>query len=148
MTTPPAHPRKDSTVPDDRLFTMPRRTGGTLAVQCPPWCSQRHSPKDYVEWAWHEGPAIEFTGPGDYYEHFDGGEPYEVMWACIAAEPDHTTGTYGRPYIYFDTLSAGQGGRLDVEQADALIADLRTYTDRLQQLRDHLAQITDTQGEQ
>ncbi|MFJ4339398.1 DUF6907 domain-containing protein [Streptomyces sp. NPDC088915] len=130
----------------DRLIRMALPNGGTLSVKCPPWCTQPHKENDYAHWAWHEAPAIAFTGPGDYYGHFDDGEPYEVMWACLAAQPDDTTGDYGQPYIYFDTLSAGAGGRLDVAQADAYLTELRTYVDRLQQMRDRLAEITQ-QGE-
>ncbi|MFJ3093591.1 DUF6907 domain-containing protein [Streptomyces hydrogenans] len=127
---------------DDRVIHMRQLNGGSLSVKCPPWCTQAHQENDTADHAWHEAPAVSFTGPGDYYGHFDMNEPQEVMWACLSAEPDDTTGDYGQPYIYFDTLSSGQGARLNVAQADAYLADLRTYVNRLQQMRDRLAAIT------
>lgn len=139
----------ESAVPavPDRTYRLSSLSGATLSVKCPPWCTYDHT-GHVAENAWHEAEAVQFIGPGDFYGHFDNGEPYDVMWACISAQPDDETGEYGRPYIYFDTLGCGQGGRLDVAGADKVLADLRAYTARLQQMRDQLAEITRTEGEQ
>ncbi|MEU3413758.1 hypothetical protein ABZ760_21225 [Streptomyces sp. NPDC006658] len=124
----------------DRIQHLPSRHGGTVAVTCPAWCTLPHE-RQAAEDAHHQGPTIAFTGPGDFTGYFDGGEPYEVLFAAICADPEG-----GRPYVYFDTQSEATGARLDVAGLDAVLGDLRTYVDRLQQIRDRLAQIT--QGEQ
>lgn len=131
----------------DRTFRLRTLTGATLSVSCPPWCSEPHE-GSIAENIWHEAEAVAFVGPGDYFGHFDDGEPYEVMWACISAEPDDRTGEYGRPYVYFDTQGQATGARLDVPALDAVLGDLRTYVDRLQQMRDRLAKIIQDGGEQ
>lgn len=131
----------------DELYSMRTRTGSFLAVQCPPWCTQQHDGDQHADSIWHEAPAIAFVGPGDYLGYADDGQPYEVMWACISAQPNDEDGTYGRPYLFFDTLGAGTGARLDVDQADAVLRHLRQYTDRLQQMRDQLARIVKAEGE-
>ncbi|MDJ1131779.1 DUF6907 domain-containing protein [Streptomyces iconiensis] len=126
--------------------TFPGRTlsGRTVTVACPPWCTFPHH--EWVDtWAFHETDSAVFIGPADH-SGFDGGKPYDALWACVSAEA-HEDGGYGRPYLHFDTIGAGAGGRLDVAQTDALLAELRRYTGRLQQLRDQLAKIT-TEGEQ
>lgn len=127
----------------DELHPMQTLRGSLLTVQCPPWCTQQHHGDDLVEHTWHEAPAITFNGPG---EHGDDGRPYEAMWACLSAEPNREDGTYGTPYICFDTLSTGQGARLDIAAADAVLADLRLYVDRLQRMRDQLAAVTRGKG--
>lgn len=128
---------------DHRTIRMDRLAGGVLPVQCPTWCVEQHQPGHLAEHIWHQGPEIRFEGPGDHYWQ-DG--PYGVLAACVSAEPDDVTGGYGRPYLAFDTLAVGQAARLDVEQADVVIAQLRLYTDRLQQMRDRLAAITASTG--
>ncbi|MFF9215498.1 DUF6907 domain-containing protein [Streptomyces viridosporus] len=124
----------------DRTFNLPSRNGGTMAVSCPPWCTMPHT-TEAAEDAHHQGPTVAFTGPGDSTGYFDGGEPYEVLFAAISADP-----AGGEPYVYFDTQGEATGARLDVAGLDAVLSDLRTYVDRLQQMRDRLAQITE--GEQ
>ncbi|MGA5599857.1 DUF6907 domain-containing protein [Streptomyces griseoincarnatus] len=124
----------------DRTHYLPSYNGGTVAVSCPPWCTLPHT-VGAAEDANHQGPAVAFTGPGDCTGYFDGGEPYEVLYAAISADPQG-----GRPYVYFDTQGEATGARLDVAALDVVLGDLRTYVDRLQQMRDRLAQITE--GEQ
>ncbi|MDX2703961.1 hypothetical protein PV350_13975 [Streptomyces sp. PA03-6a] len=126
-----------------RQYSMIKLTGAPIAVTCPSWCTTPHGDGEIAENTWHEGPSILFVGPGDFYEYFDGGEPYEVMWAAISAEPNDADGSHGQPYIYFDTQGQATGARLDVAQADAVLRDLRQYVDRLQQMRDRLAQINE-----
>lgn len=126
----------------ERTFRLPSWNGGTLAVHCPPWCTMPHT-VGAAEDSHHQGPTVAFTGPGDWTGYFDGGEPYEVLYAAISADA-----LGGRPYVYFDTHGEATGARLDVAGLDAVLGDLRTYVDRLQQMRDRLAQIIDDQGEQ
>ncbi|MFC8866372.1 DUF6907 domain-containing protein [Streptomyces sp. NPDC057148] len=121
----------------DRTHHRPSCNGGTVAITCPPWCTLPHT-ADAAEDAHHQGPTVAFTGPGDDTGHFDGGQPYEVLFAAISADPQG-----GRPYVYFDTQGEATGARLDVTGLDAVLADLRTYVDRLQQMRDRLAQLTE-----
>lgn len=104
---------------------------------CPAWC-HNHG----IEHDWHESKPIAFEGPGDMYDETP--EPLEVMWAALSEVPTDEVeagGTPG-PYIYFDTLSVGQGSRLNVAEADDLIRRLSHYVLRLKAMRDQLAVLT------
>ncbi|MGA5339015.1 DUF6907 domain-containing protein [Streptomyces griseoincarnatus] len=105
---------------------------------CPSWCTAI----DHLNDDGHQGPAIEFTAPGDETGAYDDGEPYALLWAALVRETGQPT------RVYFDALGDASGGgtHLDVAGLDAVLGDLRTYVDRLQQMRDRLAQITE--GEQ
>ncbi|MGJ5897981.1 DUF6907 domain-containing protein [Streptomyces niveiscabiei] len=108
----------------------------TAAPVCPSWCTFAEHHNDTE----HQGAGIAFTGPGDETGHFDDGEPYEVLWAAI----DSTDGQ--PPRIYFDTQGLAAGTRLDVAAADTVLAGLRLYVARFEQLRNQLAKLT--KGEQ
>ncbi|MDX3400074.1 DUF6907 domain-containing protein [Streptomyces sp. ME01-18h] len=105
---------------------------------CPPWCTAI----DHLNDAVHQGAPIALTAPGDETGAYDDGEPYALLWAALVCNEGQPT------RVYLDALGDASGGgtRLDVAGVDAVLADLRLYADRLQQMRDHLAQITE--GEQ
>ncbi|MEU9641504.1 hypothetical protein [Streptomyces sp. NPDC048188] len=105
---------------------------------CPPWCTAINHLNDDV----HQGAPIQLTVPGDETGTYDDGEPYALLWAALVCRDGQP------PRIYLDALGDASGGgtRLDVAGVDAVLADLRLYADRLQQMRNHLAQITE--GEQ
>lgn len=151
-----------------RLIKTPTLDGRTVDMLCPSFCTEDHGVKAEVgeaatvqtpardedgkpghvyDHVWHCGPSFKLNGPGDMFCQDDPQHRvYPVLHASLSAEP-LDDGTFGQPYIYLDTLDAGQGGRLDVEHADQLIRDLKVYTARLQDLRDQLARLTG-EGEQ
>ncbi|GHC26934.1 MULTISPECIES: DUF6907 domain-containing protein [Streptomyces rochei group] len=102
---------------------------------CPPWCTAI----DHLNDDGHQGPAIMLTVPGDETGFYDDGEPYALLWAALV----RMTGQPTR--VYLDALGDASGGgtHLDVAGLDAVLGDLRTYVDRLQQMRDRLAQLTE-----
>lgn len=108
---------------------------------CAPWCIRHGSPNGCD---WCESEPIALSGPGDHYAEVP--EQYEVMWACLSEAPDDElrAGASADPYIYFDTLSTGQGDRLDVAAVDELLGNLTGYVARLQAMRDRLAELTET----
>jgi hypothetical protein len=105
---------------------------------CPAWCVRYDSPNGCD---WCESRPIAFHGPGDFYD--DEPEQYEVLYAALSEAPldDLTDATDAAPYIFFDTLSTGQGDRLDVAQTDIVIRRLTRYVAGLQVLRDQLAYL-------
>jgi hypothetical protein len=106
---------------------------------CPSWCV-RYGVDNGCDW--HESRPVAFNGPGDMYD--ENPEPYEVLWATISEVPQDEVdaGAKPGPYLYFDTLSVGQGSRMDVPQTDALIRRLTRYVIRLREMRDQLAALT------
>lgn len=110
---------------------------------CPAWCANHASGRACD---WHESKPISLQGPGDMYD--ENPEPCEVLWAAISEVPqdDIDAGVQPGAYIFFDTLATGQGDRLNVDQADALIEDLTRYVTRLQGLRDQLSALNATEA--
>ncbi|QLJ06709.1 hypothetical protein HZZ00_37395 (plasmid) [Streptomyces sp. NEAU-sy36] len=108
------------------------------SASCPAWCHKNHPGDD-----WHESKPISFKGPGDMYD--ENHEPLEVMWAALSEVPpdEVEAGADPGPYIYVDTLSIGQGSRLDLDQTDILLSRLRRYLAGLETMRDQLAALTD-----
>ena len=123
---------------------QPQVDTSRTAAGCPAWCLHR---SDTTGCDWHESKPIEFEGPGDMYD--ENQAPYEALWACLAEVPDDEIAAGAKPgsYIYFDTLSVGQGSRLNVAQTDDLIRRLGAYLGQLQAMRDQLAALTDQEGE-
>ncbi|MGW3186332.1 DUF6907 domain-containing protein [Streptomyces ardesiacus] len=133
------HPRTHVRPGQPQHTDTPGQDGGQTSGQCPPWCTVHPIGRATREDdCFHEGPDIVLNAPGD---HFWQDGPYEVLRANISSEDDEETQGPGRPYICFDTLDVGQAARLDVAAADAVIADLRQYADRLEQMRNRLAEI-------
>ncbi|MER7974947.1 hypothetical protein ABTX35_39085 [Streptomyces sp. NPDC096080] len=104
------------------------------STACPSWCTAI----DHLNDDGHQGAPIVLSVPGDETGYYDDGEPYEVLWAAIVRESGAPT------RIYLDALGDASGGgtNLDLAAADAVLADLKLYVARFEQLRDHLAAIT------
>jgi hypothetical protein len=112
----------------------------TVGDGCPAWCVRSGSDTGCD---WCESKPVSFQGPGDMYD--EKSEPVEVLWAAISEVPMDEVLSSGQdptPYIYFDTLSAGCGSRLNVAETDALIRRLVRYVGRLKVMRDQLAALT------
>jgi hypothetical protein len=107
---------------------------------CPAWCV-RYKSETGCDWC--ESTPIAFHGPGDMYDEKP--EPVEVLWAAISEVPTEDVLNHGEdptPYIYFDTLGAGQGSRMNVAETDAVIRRLSRYVGGLKVMRDQLAALT------
>ncbi|WNI15232.1 DUF6907 domain-containing protein [Actinacidiphila sp. ITFR-21] len=145
-----------------RLVRTRHTLGHEVDMQCPAFCTQTHGtpvpgallgtaePGHFYDHEWHTGPSFQLVAPGDHY--WDSADfcteedrVYPVLHTELSAEP-LDDGTFGTPFIYVDTLNAGQGAWLDVAETDQLIRDLKIYTARLQELRDQLAELTEEES--
>ncbi|MCM1941599.1 hypothetical protein NC239_25690 [Streptomyces sp. G3] len=127
------HPRTHVRPGQPQHTDTPGHDDGQASGQCPAWCAA----VDHLNDPGHQGPSILLTAPGDETGFYDDGEPYPLLWAALVRESGQPT------RIYLDALgdASGGGSHLDVAGVDAVLADLRLYTARLQQMRNRLAEI-------
>ncbi|QLJ05712.1 hypothetical protein HZZ00_34960 [Streptomyces sp. NEAU-sy36] len=104
-------------------------------ASCPPWCIGGHD-SDNPDDVFHRGPFLKLKAP-------DGTGPTkmpalpalcaQLVMPEVAEDDDPACIIIDHNDVY------GPYAQLDVEAADQMIRDLKTYTACLQQLRDQLA---------
>jgi len=115
-------------------------------VQCPEWCDGVHN-KDSAGEFFHRGRiAIASVPEGAAVPTIDkdGNAPLLTAHLVLPAGPE---GDEEPAQITVDCGDLwGPYAELDVEQADQFIRDLKTYTARLEQMRDQLAAVKEQQS--
>lgn len=110
----------------------------TTTATCPAWCTRDHaidSPEDFF----HRSHIAKLAAPesASFATDGEGGPRFEAHLVL----PEGPEGGDEPPQITVDADVFGPYAELDVEHADQFIRDLKTFTARMQQMRDQLAAI-------
>jgi hypothetical protein len=122
--------------------TAGRSTSTPVAPKCPPWCVIDHSDDtmsalmgDFIhrsDFAWLRPDGSRSGDEG----------PWEVAAQLVSSDEDGTA-----PAVAVDLGDTiGPYAELTVETADQFLRDLKTFTARVQQMRDQLAAMKEQQS--